>query len=484
MFSDLRAFLKELSAAGACRTISGADWNCEIGLITELQLQRPDEPALLFDDVKGYPQGYRVVTNLLNTEAAFARMFGIDTRVRGIGLVRAVMEKLGRDFSPLKPKIVERGAVEENIDRGDRVDLYKFPTPIWHKDDGGRYIGTGCVVVMKDPDTGWTNLGTYRVQIHDTDKATIHIVKGHHGDMIREKYWRKGLGCPVAVVCGQEPLLYSVASNSICPPGVDDYEYCGWLGGSPVEVIKGKTVDLLLPASAEIVLEGEILPPGSESVEEGPFAEWEGYYAGGKFAETVFSVSCVLYRNAPILMGQPPYVAKHENAGYRNIIHAAGIWSELARDIPGIMGVWCPNEMQQLIMTIVSLRQMYHGHAKQAAMRVAGSKMSTLGRYIVIVDDDIDPSNLAEVLWAIGTRCDPAGAIDVIDGFCGMRSDPLLHPDKKERNELYYAKGILYACKPYDWIDRFPQSIKSDPAELAGIEKKWGRALFGEASGG
>ncbi len=481
MYSDLRLFLAELAASDSCKIIKGADWNLEIGLITELQLQKPNQPALIFDEIKEYKQGFRVVTNLLNTEERFARMFGINKDARGMHLVKAVKEKLGKDYKPLKPKKVKKGKVEENISSIEKVDLFKFPVPIWHKDDGGRYIGTGDIVILKDPDTGWTNLGTYRVQIHDKNKATIHIIKGHHGDLIRQKYWAKGLSCPVAVVCGQEPLLYSVASNSICPQGIDDYDYCGWLKGSPIEVIEGKTVDLLIPANAEIVLEGEILPPGTDTIQEGPFAEWEGYYAGGSFAETIFDVRCVLHRDSPILMGQPPFVAEYENDGLRNIIHAAGMWNELDKDIPGIVGVWCPNEMRGLIMTIVSIKQMYHGHAKQIAMRVAGSKISQLGKFIVIVDEDIDPSNMTEVLWAIATRCDPENAIDIINGFCGMRSDPLLHPEKKERNELYYSKAIMYACKPYSWIDKFPKSIKSDIGELEKIDKKWGKILFGAA---
>jgi 4-hydroxy-3-polyprenylbenzoate decarboxylase len=481
MYSDLRSFLEDFSSVDSCKTIKGADWDLEIGLITELQLQRPDQPVLIFDEIKGYEQGYRVVTNLLNTEESFARMFGIEKDVRGIHLVKAVMEILGNEYKPVKPTLVKKGKVEENISYNNDVDLFRFPVPIWHKDDGGRYIGTGCIVILKDPDSGWTNLGTYRVQVHEKNKAAIHIVKGHHGDMIRQKYWSKGLGCPVAVVCGQEPLLYSVASNSICPQGIDDYDYCGWLKGSSIEVVQGKTVNLLIPANAEIVVEGEILPPGTETVQEGPFAEWEGYYAGGQFTEPVFRVNCVLHRDSPILMGQPPFVAKYDNDGFRNIIHAAGIWNELNKDIPGITGVWCPNEMRGLIMTIVSIRQLYHGHTKQVAMRVASSKMSQLGRYIVIVDEDIDPSNMTEVLWAIGTRCDPKNAIDIINGFCGMRSDPLLHPDKKERNELYYSKAIFHACKPYSWIERFPKSIKGSVKEMEEIDKKWGKILFDSA---
>ena len=100
----------------------------------------------------------------------------------------------------------------ENIHVGDKVDLFEFPIPKWHDLDGGRYIGTGHFVIQRDPDEGWINLGTYRVQVHDKNTATIFMSPGKHGDIIRRKYWDKGQSCPVAVVCGAEPLLLNAGA--------------------------------------------------------------------------------------------------------------------------------------------------------------------------------------------------------------------------------------------------------------------------------
>lgn len=475
---DLREFLSALEARKDIKTVLNADPNLEMGYLTELQSSRPEQPALLFDEILNFPKGFRVLVNALNTEARFALAHGLPLELKGMQLVKAWKERLNQKFQPLPPIYIQKGTVEENILLGSDIDLNKFPIPKWNSEDGGRYIGTGDVVILKDKDTGWVNLGTYRVQAQDKDSVSIHIVDGHHGDRIRKSYWDKGENCPVAVICGQDPLLYSLASNSLCPAGISDYDFAGWLQQYPVEVIKGKTVDLPIPAHAEIVLEGEMLPPGSETRIEGPFGEWEGYFAGSAKPEPIVKIKCIMHRNQPILMGAPPIVAAYDLSDCRNLSQAAGMWKELEDRLPGISGVFCPNEMRGLIMTVVSMKQLYPGHVKQVAMAVAGSAMSSLNRYIIIVDDDIDPSNMSEVLWAMATRSDPAESIDIIDGFCGMRSDPRLSPEKKEKGELYYSKAIIDACRPYTWMHRYPKTIKSDPGTLQEVMKKWGSILF------
>ena len=478
MVNDLREFISQLEKMHEVKLITGAHWNLEIGLISELQLSRPDQPALIFNEIQGYRPGFRVITNALNTEKRFALAHGLSSEARGIALVKELKKKLIQTFKPVSPTIVETALVEENVLYEPDIDIFKLPVPQWHSLDGGRYIGTGDVVILKDPESNWINLGTYRVQVQDKNKVTIHIVDGHHGDIIRKKYWNKGQSCPVAIVCGQDPLLFSVASSSLCPAGISDYDYIGWLKQQPLQVIPGKITDLLIPAGSEIVLEGEMLPPGSETEMEGPFGEWEGYFTGKAKPEPIIKVRCILHRDNPILMGEPPFVAPYYTSACRNITQAAGIWSELEQRLPGIQGVWCPNEMRGLIMTIVSIQQLYPGHAKQVAMAVAASSMNSLNRFTVVVDEDIDPSNIKDVLWAVGTRCEPQESIDIIGGFCGMLSDPRLSPEKKEKGELYYSKAIIDACRPYTWKDQFPLSIKSEHETIQKIYKKWSSILF------
>jgi UbiD family decarboxylase len=173
MFDDLREFIKRADELGQVNRIEGADWNLEIGSITELQQSVPNAPMLLFDKIKGYKPGYRIVTDYINTELLTDLAMGFPLEAKGIDLVRNWRDKFKDGVNPVRPVEMKDGPVMENIHTGDDVDLFEFPTPKWHEIDGGRYIGTGDLVIQKDPDTGWVNLGTYRVQIHD--KTTLFI---------------------------------------------------------------------------------------------------------------------------------------------------------------------------------------------------------------------------------------------------------------------------------------------------------------------
>ena len=209
MFKDFREFIKKAEELEQINRIEGADWDLEIGLITELQLSVPDAPMLLFDKIKGYKPGYRVVTHFLATELLFNLAFELPLEARGLSVVQILRDKFKNEVKSIPPVEVKTGPVMENIHMGDEVDLFEFPTPKWHNLDGGRYIGTGDIVIQDDPEEHWINLGTYRVQVHDKNTATIYISPGKHGDIIRRKYWEKGQNCPVAVVCGLEPLLWT-----------------------------------------------------------------------------------------------------------------------------------------------------------------------------------------------------------------------------------------------------------------------------------
>ena len=175
MFNDLREFLKRAEEMGQINRIEGADWNLEIGSITELQQSVPNAPLLLFDKIKGYKSGYRIITDFVNTELLVDLAMGFPLESRGVDLVRNWRDRFKDGIQPISPVEVKSGPIMENIHTGDEVDLFEFPTPKWHDMDGGRYIGTGDLIIQKDPDTGWVNMGTYRVQIHDKNTATIYF---------------------------------------------------------------------------------------------------------------------------------------------------------------------------------------------------------------------------------------------------------------------------------------------------------------------
>lgn len=415
-----------------------------------------------------------MATHLFSTNRRIALALGLPFSERGIDLVKGWRERTARGISPLPPRLVEEVPLKENLHTGAEVDLYEFPAPRWHELDGGRYIGTADAVIVRDPDTGWVNLGTHRVQIHSKSKASIFTSPGKHFEIIRQKYWERGQNCPAAVVCGQEPYLFMVAGMQQ-PWGVSEYDSAGGLRGEPVAVTRGVTTDLPLPATAEIVLEGEILPPEVETVKEGPFGEALGYYASGSRIESAFVVKVVLHRDNPIIQGAPPSLKLPVWTLGNHIWRAAELWNLLDREIPGVKGVWIMSHEGGASSTVVvSLAQQYAGHARQAAMLVSGLRISAyLLRWIIIVDEDIDPSSTSEVLWAMATRCEPENALDIVQGCWSSLLDPLIPPLRKNRNDLYRSQAIVFACKPYSWIKDFPPDIRPSPQLLQKIKEKW-----------
>ncbi len=478
MFDDLREFIQKSEEMDECRFIEGADWDLEIGNITELGISVPESPLLVFDKIKGYPPGYRVTSNILTSYKRLALVFGLPLNLRGIEQVKAYREKV-REYKPVPPVYVKTGPVKENVLTGDDIDLFKFPAPKWHQYDGGRYIGTGVSVIQKDPDSGWVNMGVYRTQIIDKNSVGFHSIAGHHGALIAQKYWGRGQSCPIAIVCGAGPQIW-LATVCPSPINVDELDYAGWMKGSPVEVVRGEAVDLPIPANAELVLEGELLPPDRETVMEGPFGEWEGYYSGVRSIHPVVKVKAVLHRNDPIILGAPMAVG-HDDIMGTTFENSAQLWDELDRQIPGVKGVYFVPAARRRCMIVVSLKQMYPGHAKQAALITAGvyPGATHVGRWVITVDDDIDPTNITEVLWALGTRCDPKSQIDILTDRLTMASDPRLEPERRAIGDLTCTTALVNACRPYSWFDRFPRSIKSPAEVMEKTREKWGALLFG-----
>jgi UbiD family decarboxylase len=473
-FKDLRDYIDAVRQIGELKEIDGADWNLELGTITQLVSQSQNPAALLFDKIKGYPEGYRVTSNLALTPKRQALVLGLPLNLKGVELVRALREKLREGFNPMPPVEVKSGPVLENIDTGHEVDLFKFPTPHWWEGDGGRYIGTGTVTIVKDPEEGWVNLGTYRIMIHDKDTATVNIENpGRHCHIIRQKYWDKGMACPAAVVCGHDPMIQAVGGLRI-PWGVSEYDYAGWLKDEPIEVVKGPTTGLPIPATAEIVLEGEIVPPEIETRNEGPLAEWAGHYCHAKSPEAAFKVKSVLHRDNPIIMGVLPFLAPGVPYWISHIVRSAVVWDELERNVPGVKGVWQPQEFSALGAVAISLEQKYAGHVKQAALVAAGcGAVAQCLRYVIIVDDDVDVSDIRELMFAVGMRCDPVVDIDTIRRCWAGKADPLFTKDRWETGDLAHSIAIIDACKPYHWMKDFPVQIRTSPELLAKVKAKW-----------
>src|SRR5579875_3237008 len=456
--NDLRRWIEDIDRMGELRILEGADYNVEIGTITELAHHGVEKSkALLFDSIKGYPKGYRVLSNTLNSMKRLAYTLGMQPCSTKLDMVKAIKEHIG-NVKHIKPVTVKDGPIMENVLDGKDLDMWKFPTPKWHEHDGGRYIGTASVDITRDPDEGWVNLGTYRVMIHDRDLLGFYISPGKHGRIMREKYFAKGQPCKVAMSFGHHPLIY-IAGGIEVPYGVSEYEWVGGIQGEPVGVIEGEYTGLPFPADAEIVIEGEALP--GDVRDEGPFGEWTGYYSGSMRPEPVVRVKRLYHRNNPIILGAPPTRPPCEYVYYRCFLKSSLIWSELeAAGVPGVTGVWCHEAGGGRLFIFVSIKQRYPGHARQAGMVAAYCHAGAyLGRYIVVMDDDVDVTNIDDVLWALATRSDPAQDIEIVRRSWSGPLDPII----RKENKGLSSRAIIDACRPYEWLKDFPQVSESSP---------------------
>lgn len=473
MYQDLRQFIDDVERMGELRRIEGVHPDLEIGAITEVAAGSPSCPMLLFDRIKGYRPGYRIVTNLLHTPRRLALAIGFPTDLQGVAFVKAWKERLV-NISRKPPIEVKEGPVKENVVFDKNVNLLTLPAPRWHALDGGNYFGAGAITIARDPDNGWVNCGIYRLQVHDPLTLGIMVSSDRHIRIIQHKYWSRGESCPVAICSGVDPTLFIAANYRGVPFGVSEYDVAGWLRGQPVEVVQGELTGLPIPATAEIALEGEIPPPEVETRREGPFGEATGYYASGATLAPIIRVKNIMHRDNPILHGAPPMKPfpgmYHFGINWR----AAAIWSDLEKaGIGGVAGVW----QHGTNLTVISMKQFEPGEAKRAALVVAGSRNADLSRFIIVVDDDIDPSNIMEVSWAVSTRCEAAESIDIVRGRTVDAIDARIPPEDRERGNFKMSQALIDACRPYGWRDAFPPVNELSRELKAKTIEKWGHLI-------
>jgi UbiD family decarboxylase len=468
MYKDLREFIELVDELGALRRVEGADPRYEIGGIAEVAAGRSDCPALLFDAIKGFPRGFRIFTNAVTNPQRAALALGIDPALRPLDALKAWMEKR-KTLAPREPVAVKDAAFLQNTMIGSAIDVGKFPAPIWHRHDGGPFIGSGSIVIMRDPDGGWINASIYRIQVHEKNQVTVQFDHaGRHGAIIARKYWEQGKPCPLAIVHGQDPALF-IAGFEYLPAGQSEYAFAGAIKGAPIEIVAGPQTGLPLPAHAEIVFEGQLLPEAT--LPEGPFGEFTGYYASEARPAPVMAVTAVYHRDDPILLGSPPMKPPRFHFGLP--FRAATIWQNLeAAGVTDVVGAW--QHVSQL-MTVVALKQRYDGHAKRAALVAAAH--SYMARIVVVVDEDVDPSNLADVMWAVATRCEPSEQLDILRNAWSSALDPRIPAEHKERGVTSHSKVIIEACRPFPWRDKFPPTSALSLDEARAIEEKWGKIL-------
>jgi 4-hydroxy-3-polyprenylbenzoate decarboxylase len=460
---------------GQLTRVSGADLDLEIGGISEIVRRDDLSTALLFEDLEGCLPGARLMTNVLDTPTQVTLALGYEPMSDIREAVRVHKEKVSTaETAPVET--VADGPITENVQRGSEIDLTAFPAPLWTEHDGGPYIGTADAVVTRHAETGELNVGTYRVQVHGPETATINIEPGRDADIHRRSYFERDEPFPVAVSLGHHPDVF-MAGNARLPTGTDELEYVSARRDQPLEVVTGETTDLPFPSRSELVIEGHVDPADPAEITEGPFAEFTGYYGKGETSQRPLRIERIYYRDDPILTG---YNNVPMSAGAMSVLRSAPkLWSQLEQ--AGIKGIDAVNTILPGVMfQVVSIDQQYPGHSTQvgtAAMSLPAGSWE--GRYTVIVDDDVDPFDEKEVLWAMTTRVEPAEDIQIVEGCVGSKINPRMPPEKKERGDYTISRAIIDATLPYHWREEFPADTTIDPDFETELREKYGDQVFG-----
>jgi len=470
-YGDLRDWIDKVERRGDLKIVKGADWRDDIGQVVEVMCHDEGTATVLFDEVKDSPKGFRLLVNWFtgtrkNLTLGFPDEWNKVELSHGYHRHTSGMEAVPHE-------IVPDGPIFENVLEGDDIDVTKFPAPLWNPEDGGRYIGTGCFNITRDPDTGWINCGTYRVMVHDEKRVALYISPGKHGRIHRDKYMARGEPMPVCIIVGSDPLSFLTSSTEV-PEGVSELDMMGAYRGEPVKCVEGRHTGLPFPANSEIVIEGFIHP--GNTMREGPFGEWLGYQGGTMEAEPWVDIAAIYHRNDPIILGAAHIRLPYEYARYRAISRSAVLKENIARaGVPDVSEVWAHEIGGSRLFLAVGIKQRYPGHATQAGQIAATCHAGAyLGRFVVVVDDDIDVSNLDEVMWAVSTRCDPASGIDLINNMWSSALDPTIAPADREAGKLTNSRAIINACRPFHWKDEFQKVNAPTPEARREAWDKWG----------
>ena len=474
-FRSLGEFLAALEARGdLVRVTRPVSRDLEITEVTQRVL-RADGPALLFENVPG--ASMPVVTNLFGSSRRIAAALGAESveevaeRVERLVHLRPPAGVLGavRDLSgtietlstlrSLAPKRVRSAPCQEVEE--PTVDLGRLPIlKCWPK-DGGRTV-TFPVVLTKDPETGEPHTGIYRLQQYGPDTLGMHFQVHRVGANNYRKWAARGEKMPVAAVIGADPATVFSGLAPV-PEGLSNFVFAGFLRSEPVELAPARSVDLEVPANAEVVLEGYVDP--TERAVEGPFGDHTGYYSAPE-PFPVFHVTRVTHRSRPVYLatvtGRPPtedaVLGKAVERIFRPVIRMV---------LPEIVDMNLPMEGLFINVGIVSIRKSYPDHPRKVMHALWGLGQMMFVRYLVVVDEDVDVHDLSEVLYRVGLQADPERDFELSHGPVDQLSISNPVPN------LGAKVGIDATRKrPEDGFPRpWPEEIRSDPAAVAAAER-------------
>jgi len=414
--------------------------------------------AVMFDRVRGHD--IPVVVGVLGASyKTYAACLGIDPHGPRSQVMAKIRETWARALdNPLNPILVKSGPCKENILLGGKIDMHRFPIPVWTPEkDRGWEEGYGFITapchVTKDPDTGMPNVGTYRASVRkEPNELGLHWAPTSHMRMHFLRNEERGKATEIATVIGADPVV-GMTSVTRIPGGTNEYAIAGGLRGSPLEMVKCETVDLEVPAHAEIVIEGRMRPKSERAYEpEAPFGEYTGYQGSASIAP-VYEISCISYRNGPIYQAFISQMAPSESSKLRHIGHEALLLRELRA-----LGIQCVVDMNQPEggqsgVVIASIRKRLDSDPARVASAVFA--VARGAKFVIVTDDDVDIYDLDNVWWAITYRTSLAEGrrrVYFYDGFGQKGLDYSCYTsleDALSKKEPVQSNMLIDATRPF-----------------------------------
>jgi UbiD family decarboxylase len=484
-YPDLRAFLDALDALGDLKYVTReVSADLEAAAITRLSYER-QTPAPLFENVADVTPGFRLFGAPAGLSsipgkplARLALALGLPPETTAADLVEHLVRT--RDLPPVPPKLVpaEEAPCKQNILLGDEATLDRFPTPMVHEGDGGKYLNTWGIIVAKTPDGRWTNWSIARIMHNDGKHMTGLIVPPQHIGLIWQEWAKLGKPMPYALVQGGDPAIPVVGGMPVLPDGADEAGYIGALYGEPIEVVRCETVDLVVPAGAEIVIEGHL--SSAREALEGPFGEFAGYVVDETSQQPLYTVEAITYRDDPIwpiaAEGRPvdechTVIGAGQSALLLAQLRAAGlpittVWFTLRTSIHWAV-ITVPANWREALPGVDS-----DEFARRIGDVVDASRSGRKASHIFILDDDIDPADDNDLLWALATRIHPVDHREVRMG----RVHPAMMCYSEEERHGIGPVAISHALQPAPGQGRMVQSsfAQAYPAELrANVLAHW-----------
>jgi UbiD family decarboxylase len=486
-FLDMRQWIANLEQQGELRRITAeVDWDREIGTLTRGVLGKKG-PALLFENIKDYKDGRctKLFASGLGTRSRLALALGFHTDAPNRELVQYVMKK---NREAIAPVIVGTGPVKDVIITGGAIDQTEFPVPKWHYLEGGRYIHTFSAIVTKDPDTSVINVGIYRGMIGRKDTAPFLLVKGgQHWGAHFVKWAARKQPMPVACVIGWDPIMPFLAGSPL-PAGVCEWDVMGAYRGEPAQLVRCETVDLEVPATAEIIIEGTISDDPETFESEGPFGEFTGYVSDLPTPRPTMKVSCITHRRDPIFCGSLEGTlpgSYSENSVMSSVQRAAIAWNILnGAGIPGILDVYAP-PITNGVNIRVQIKKHYQGQPKQIAAALWGNSAAQYRyKHVIVVEEDIDPAQDEQVEWAFAHRVNAGeGGVVIFQGIFGSPIDPSTPMEDRDVAQLgtgLWNRMLIDATRSWkaarrsEWGgERFPPTVRPAAEDEARVKARW-----------